>query len=138
MGDQELHWDYRQRTVDHMVAEADRFAPFLEDDEAFDAYVPRMRKDGEWGGHLELQAISTAFGVNVVVHQLESPPWEIRNHPASAPIVSLSYHDGMHYASVRCGLGFGSHLFAAPGIWAPLRVCRVVRLCARGWVGWVT
>ena len=28
-----------------------------------------MRKDGEWGGHLELQALSECFRCIVVVHK---------------------------------------------------------------------
>lgn len=48
------------------------------------------------------QGISCTFNVNIIVHQLGSPPWEIRNFPPSAPVIHLSYHDGEHYASVRC------------------------------------
>ena len=89
------------RVVDYMDANRESFEPFVEDDVPFDKYTADMRKDGEWGGHLELQAISLCFGVNVIVHQLESSPWEIRNFPPSAPVIHLSYHDGEHYASVR-------------------------------------
>jgi hypothetical protein len=32
-------------------------------DEPFDAYVGRMRRDGEWGGHHELYAASRLFRV---------------------------------------------------------------------------
>jgi hypothetical protein len=39
-----------------------------------------MRKNATWGGNLELQAISLEFEVNIVVHQLDQPRWEISNH----------------------------------------------------------
>ena len=56
-------------------------------------------------GLRSLQGISCTFNVNIIVHQLGSPPWEIRNFPPSAPVIHLSYHDGEHYASVRCVVG---------------------------------
>ena len=84
-----------------MEANADEFAPFVEDDRTLDAHLRDMRRDSIWGGHLELQAISRAFGLNLIVHQLGSQPWEIRNFPPAAPSAHLSYHDGEHYSSVR-------------------------------------
>jgi OTU domain-containing protein 3 len=61
-----------------------------------------MRKDGEWGGNLELQALSLAFNVNITVHQLEAPWFELINFDlGDTRMVHLSYHDGDHYASVR-------------------------------------
>lgn len=41
-----------------MVENRDGFEPFIEDDEPFDKYMGNMRKDAEWGGHLELQVAS--------------------------------------------------------------------------------
>jgi len=34
---------------------ADDFAPFVEDDQSLDAYLARMRREGVWAGHMELQ-----------------------------------------------------------------------------------
>lgn len=43
-----------------------------------------------------------ALGVNIVVHQLEQARWEVVNYRQSdARTISLSYHTGDHYASVR-------------------------------------
>ncbi len=36
-----------------------------------------MASDGEWGGHAELQAMSLGLQVNIVIHQLDKPRWEI-------------------------------------------------------------
>ena len=41
-----------------------------QDDEKFDAYIARMGRDGEWGGHQELFAASQHYNCNVVVHQV--------------------------------------------------------------------
>lgn len=40
-----------------------------------------MRKDGVWGGHLELQALSLLTGANIYVYQEGQPRWTVRNHP---------------------------------------------------------
>ena len=87
-------------------------------------YLNRMQRRKEWGGHLELQAISNMLKVNICVHQvsastcppvasygtpashaacypqLAQPRWEIVNFP-HAQVLHLSYHDGEHYNSVR-------------------------------------
>jgi OTU domain-containing protein 3 len=103
-GNEHLHAEVRAAAVDAMEAEPDEFAPFVEDDKTFDAYLSDMRSDAVWGGHMELQGLSRAFAVNLVVHQLGSQPWEIRNFPPTARTLHLSYHDGEHYSSVRYAL----------------------------------
>ena len=60
-----------------------------------------MRKNGTWGGNIELQAISLTFQCNIVVHQFEMPRYEVMNFPPLQRVIHLSYHDGQHYASVR-------------------------------------
>ncbi len=137
MGDQELYFDYRQRVMDYMEANREAFEPFIEDDVPFDKYVSDMRKDAEWGGHLELQLVSLCFSVNIIVHQLGSPPWEIRNFPLSAPVIHLSYHDGEHYASVRCVCK------GSPCVWCWVLDAEVeleveVDVCVCVWFSWLT
>eukprot|EP01117_Protostelium_nocturnum_P006675 TRINITY_DN2402_c0_g1_i1.p1 TRINITY_DN2402_c0_g1~~TRINITY_DN2402_c0_g1_i1.p1 ORF type:complete len:549 (-),score=198.23 TRINITY_DN2402_c0_g1_i1:24-1670(-) len=95
------HDDIRQRTVDCIEENREMFEPFIEDDVPFDKYCIDMRKNGEWGGHLELQAMSLICAVNITVHQLDSPRWEINNFGPTARSIHLSYHRGDHYASVR-------------------------------------
>jgi OTU domain-containing protein 3 len=45
--------------------------PFIDEDEdgTLEQYVHEMRKDGEWGGHLELQALSECFRCIIVIHK---------------------------------------------------------------------
>lgn len=58
-------------------------------------------QDGQWAGHLELQALSLLLRANINVHQAEQPVWVISNFPADAASLHLSYHLGEHYNSVR-------------------------------------
>jgi hypothetical protein len=57
-----------------------------------------MKQDKTWGGNIELQAMSLLFKINIAIHQLNSPRWEIVNF-AGDRTIHLSYHDGDHYAS---------------------------------------
>ncbi len=60
-----------------------------------------MKQDKTWGGNIELQAMSLLFQINIAIHQLNSPRWEIVNF-AGGKTIHLSYHDGDHYASGTC------------------------------------
>jgi len=84
-----------------MKANREAFEPFVEDDEPFDHYVESMGEDGTWAGNLELQAASIELQVNICVYQAGKKPWIIKNFPDDKPMLHLSYHDGMHYNSVR-------------------------------------
>eukprot|EP01119_Soliformovum_irregulare_P012595 TRINITY_DN3279_c0_g1_i2.p1 TRINITY_DN3279_c0_g1~~TRINITY_DN3279_c0_g1_i2.p1 ORF type:complete len:328 (+),score=114.91 TRINITY_DN3279_c0_g1_i2:206-1189(+) len=102
LGNPERHAQFRDQCVDFMVANREGFEPFMEDDIPFDRYVVTMRKNGTWGGHLELQAMSLIHNVNITIHQLEQARWEIKNHfGTDARYIHLSYHDGQHWCSVR-------------------------------------
>lgn len=56
---------------------------------------------GEWGGNMELISLSRALGVNLCVHQLGEPRWEVTHFPPGRRRLHVSYHDGNHYNSVR-------------------------------------
>jgi len=80
----------------------DEFEPFLEDDEKFDEYMGRMARDKEWGGYLELKAMSMKYNVNIIVHQFEAPVYAVCPFdPNEVRTLHLSYHMGEHYNSVR-------------------------------------
>jgi len=106
-GDPEEHNHYRDMCCNHMIENADEFSLFYADEDfettcdCFGAYVERMRSPGNWGSQLELMAICQTFGVNVIVHQVGSPSYEMEFSPADARCLQLSYHDGEHYNSVR-------------------------------------
>jgi len=91
---------YRKKICDFISQNREDYEPFIEDDETFDGYLKEMRMDGIWGGQLEIQAASLAYMVNITIHQLDTPRWDIINFPGEKTI-HLSYHQGSHYASVR-------------------------------------
>lgn len=96
------HAAAREAVVRFIAEHRADFEPFVEDDEPFDRYVARMRRGGTWGGHLELQAASLCYRANIFVHQLGLPRWDIVNFAEpGARVLQLSYHDGMHWSSVR-------------------------------------
>lgn len=99
--EEEDHHSLRNRVVAYMRSNKDAFEPFVEDEEPWDKYIERMELEGEWAGNLELQAASMELGVNIRVYQAGQPPWTVKNHPETAPLLHVSYHDGSHYNSVR-------------------------------------
>jgi OTU domain-containing protein 6 len=59
-----------------MAAHEDDYSPFCEltdDAPDFRAYVDRVRSSADWGGHLELRALSVALNRPVVVYSAQSP-----------------------------------------------------------------
>lgn len=54
-GDESRHSELRGQVCGLMRERGDDFAPFVEDDLTLDAHLARMRKEGVWAGHMELQ-----------------------------------------------------------------------------------
>jgi hypothetical protein len=105
-GDQHSHHEeLRAKCVAYMRAHPASFAPFIEDSHSFDSYVAEIEKDSVWGGNVELQALSMALALDVRIHQVGAPVYDIRNDHGRkarrATPIHLSYHDGQHYGSVR-------------------------------------
>ncbi|GLC46448.1 hypothetical protein PLESTF_000847500 [Pleodorina starrii] len=108
-GDERQHVQLRQRVVSYIFDHQEDFSPFVEDDESFDSYIARMKKDGVWAGYMEVVAASRCLGANLTIYQAGQPRWRVINHPEdSAPMLHLSYHDGQHYNSVRCADDFAT------------------------------
>ena len=107
-GSQHQHADVREAVMDFVEANEDDFAPFIEDDEGFDAYVARMRGDGEWGGHQELVAASRLFAASVAVHVHAAPRMlvsteesECAQRSGRGRALQVVYRGQQHYDSVR-------------------------------------
>eukprot|EP01122_Echinamoeba_exundans_P002502 TRINITY_DN12443_c0_g1_i1.p1 TRINITY_DN12443_c0_g1~~TRINITY_DN12443_c0_g1_i1.p1 ORF type:complete len:417 (+),score=71.20 TRINITY_DN12443_c0_g1_i1:3-1253(+) len=100
-GDPNNHANFRARIVNYIRQNEEDYAPFIEDDRTLDAYLAEMSRNAVWGGHLEIHAASMLWNVNVCIHQLDQPRWEMRNHDGNVRFIHLSYHDGEHYSSVR-------------------------------------
>ena len=128
-GDESRHAEVRRRVVARVEARREAFAPFVEDDETFDEYVERMARDGEWAGHLEVNAATAALRVGICIHQAGSPRWvagaDARDDGAKTYHVSYEGRD--HYNSVRLR---NSRRFDEPG--GPLSVAMLKddKLCA--------
>ena len=107
-GDEHQHDVYRQKCVDHLIANRENFEPFVEDDESFDDYTSRMRRDAQWGGNMELIALAQLIDTHIVVHQYKAPRLVIENFmsvTATTNELHLSYHGGEHYAAVESADG---------------------------------
>jgi OTU domain-containing protein 6 len=85
------------------------FAPFVEYSESapdFEAYVEQVRSSAEWGGHLELRALSMALSKQVHVYSAQSTTaLVIGEEVDDADPIRLSYHHhyyalGEHYNQV--------------------------------------
>jgi len=110
---------YRKIATDYMLHNPDDFVPFLT--ERIETYCKRMAKNGEWGGHMELLALSRALNANIVVHQFMMPRFELAypNPDKNTRTLHVAYLDGQHYTSIRTlegdnhvGLKLMSHLKA--------------------------
>jgi len=71
-GDQEKHGKYRQQVVTYMYENEDWLKEIMVDDKAKDKYCKQMEKDGEWGDQIELTAIAYLYGVNILVHRMDT------------------------------------------------------------------
>ena len=64
-----------------------------------------LSKDGTYVGNDVIVAISRCYGVDVVIHQLATPNWEVQAPPIpvdkSRKTVHIVYLRGEHYCSVR-------------------------------------
>lgn len=78
------------------------FSPFIEyteDAPTFDAYVERVRSSADWGGHVELRALSLALERPIVVYSAQQvDPLQIHMEYEEKEPIRLSYH--LHYYSL--------------------------------------
>ncbi|KAI8821441.1 uncharacterized protein EV422DRAFT_506110 [Fimicolochytrium jonesii] len=122
------HSAARRDVCDHLVEHRDTYAPFVDEDGegSFEQHVGRMRRDGCYGGNMEVVAFARAKSVDVAVHQAGEPVWivsgESIDKPADAThsdmlseagsspssqtaqhrrLLHIAYYSWEHYASVR-------------------------------------
>ena len=98
-GDEKGHKTIRDAICNHMSQHAEEFKLFVEDDESWEDYLGRMRKDGTWAGQIELVVASRVFSLKLHIHQHSLPVWVI-TEPSSSKPVHLAFEDD-HYNSVR-------------------------------------
>ncbi|XP_010012847.1 PREDICTED: OTU domain-containing protein 3, partial [Nestor notabilis] len=85
-----------------MVQQREDFEPFVEDDVPFERHVSNLAKPGTFAGNDAIVAFARNNQMNVVIHQLNAPLWQIRGTDKSnARELHIAYRDGEHYDSVR-------------------------------------
>eukprot|EP01126_Amoeba_proteus_P063866 TRINITY_DN885_c0_g1_i2.p1 TRINITY_DN885_c0_g1~~TRINITY_DN885_c0_g1_i2.p1 ORF type:complete len:219 (-),score=60.24 TRINITY_DN885_c0_g1_i2:396-1052(-) len=84
-----------------MIREREHFSQFIT--ENFDDYINRKKKDGTYGNHVELQAVSEIYSAPVQIYAVDEKPMNIfqGSYSASTRPIRISYHYGLHYNSVR-------------------------------------
>ena len=100
-GNESNYEEYREKCVNYMKENKDTFQPFIEDDEPIDKYIERMSKSSEWGGNLEIYALSMVLEANFYIYIHEHPMYIVKNFEKPKKNVMLTYHDGKHYNSLR-------------------------------------
>lgn len=94
----------RQVAASYIAKHPEDFEPFIEG--SLDDYVKRIRDTGEWGGHLEIQALSKAYGVDINILQGNGRVETIESGEKSEKTLWLAYYHhsyglGEHYNSLR-------------------------------------
>ncbi|CDJ40290.1 OTU-like cysteine protease domain-containing protein, putative [Eimeria tenella] len=75
-GQQAQHRAVRAAAVSYMSSHESSFSGFIDtEEEPFNRYLKRMATDGTWGGQLELQAISLAYKVNLLIYVAPEDGW---------------------------------------------------------------
>ncbi|XP_075047719.1 OTU domain-containing protein 3 [Mixophyes fleayi] len=96
------HLKLRQETVNYMVKHREDFEPFVEDEVPFDRHVSNLAQSGTFAGNDAIVAFARCSNVNVVIHQLNNPLWQIRGSDKSnVRELHIAYRYGEHYDSVR-------------------------------------
>lgn len=85
-----------------MIRQRQDFEPFVEDDIPFEKHVASLAKPGTFAGNDAIVAFARNHQLNVVIHQLNAPLWQIRGtDKSSARELHIAYRYGEHYDSVR-------------------------------------
>ncbi|XP_010145465.1 PREDICTED: OTU domain-containing protein 3, partial [Eurypyga helias] len=96
------HLRHREETVAYMIKQREDFEPFVEDDVPFEKHVTNLAKPGTFAGNDAIVAFARNNQINVVIHQLNAPLWQIRGTDKNnARELHIAYRYGEHYDSVR-------------------------------------
>ncbi|NWS76767.1 OTUD3 protein, partial [Crotophaga sulcirostris] len=96
------HLRHRQETVDYMIKRREDFEPFVEDDVPFEKHVTNLTKPGTFAGNDAIVAFARNNQLNVVIHQLNAPLWQIQGtDKKDVRELHIAYRYGEHYDSVR-------------------------------------
>ncbi|PJF16472.1 OTU domain-containing protein 6B [Paramicrosporidium saccamoebae] len=74
----------RDMAAEYILGNEIKYAGFLE--EPLEDYCERLRGNDLWGGHLELDALSEALSLPIVVYQASSPPMTFGSDRNDSPL----------------------------------------------------
>ena len=100
-GNPQLYKEMREIICKHIADYEELYKDFITDDETFEHYIQRMKRDRSHGGNMELVAASRHFQRNVFVHQLRQPVWRIGDIENDQPSLHIIYYSWEHYSSAR-------------------------------------
>lgn len=101
-GHSRAHLRLRQETVDYMKTHRQDFEPFVEDDVPFEQHLSNLAQHGTFAGNDAIVAFARSKQVKVVIHQLNTPLWEINgSEKVQCRELHIAYRYGDHYDSVR-------------------------------------
>ena len=63
--------------------------------------VDELSQDGTFAGNDAIVAVSRSCGVNIVIHQLGAPRWEVRAPALTHKTLHIAYLRGEHYCAVQ-------------------------------------
>ncbi|CAL8363849.1 unnamed protein product [Lota lota] len=96
------HIRLRQETVQYMKSHRHDFEPFVEDDVPFTEHLSNLSQPGTFAGNDAIVAFARSQELKVVIHQLNTPLWEIKGVEKQAcREMHIAYRYGDHYDSVR-------------------------------------
>ncbi|XP_033484115.1 OTU domain-containing protein 3 [Epinephelus lanceolatus] len=96
------HLRLRQETVQYMMSHRQDFEPFVEDDVPFAQHLSNLSQPGTFAGNDAIVAFARSQQVKVVIHQLNTPLWEINGAEKQVcRELHIAYRYGDHYDSVR-------------------------------------
>ncbi|KAF9377662.1 hypothetical protein CPB97_010026 [Podila verticillata] len=106
-GSERDHAALRAEVCKYIADNADHFESFM-DNETVEAHVAQMRKNGTYGGNIELVAFARLKKIDIKVYQpgyifvIEGVDVKKEGStPGQRPVMHIAYHSWEHYSSIR-------------------------------------
>ncbi|KAK3828146.1 MAG: hypothetical protein J3Q66DRAFT_276274 [Benniella sp.] len=106
-GSESHHATLRGEVCQYIEDHEEHFKFFL-DDETVEAHVAKMRRNGTYGGNIELVAFARMKRVDIKVYQpgyiyvIEGVDVKREgSNPGERPVMHIAYHSWEHYSSIR-------------------------------------
>jgi len=103
--DEENHNLYRSVATDFLKKNKEKMKKFIaqENGENIDEYIAHMEKDGSWGGHLELSALSHKLNLTIKIYIKDQECITIEGtQRKGARLIRIAFHKAQeHYDSIK-------------------------------------